>query len=216
VPTVSISGTEFRRLLATGEEVPSWFSYPSVVKALKEFYNKPVGLCVYFVGLSGAGKTTLAAALKQRLEETYPSRTVTHLDADEIRTHLSKGLGFSRADRSTNVRRIGYVASEIVKHGGVVVVANIAPYEEDRQFNRQLISGVGNYVEVFVDTTLEICESRDVKGLYKAARAGTVTNFTGISDPFENPLGAEVQTGTGSINESLDLVWAAVIKKLSV
>ena len=216
VPTVSISGTEFRRLLATGEEVPSWFSYPSVVKTLKEFYNKPVGLCVYFVGLSGAGKTTLAAALKRRLEEAYPSRTITHLDADEIRTHLSKGLGFSRADRSTNVRRIGYVASEIVKHGGICVVANIAPYEEDRQFNRRLISGLGNYVEVFVDTALEVCESRDVKGLYKAARAGTVTNFTGISDPFENPVNAEIQTGTGSINESLDLVWATVAKKLSV
>ena len=174
------------------------------------------GICLVLSSPSGAGKTTLAAALKQRLEETYPSRTVTHLDADEIRTHLSKGLGFSRADRSTNVRRIGYVASEIVKHGGICVVANIAPYEEDREFNRRLISGCGNYLEVFVDTTLEVCESRDVKGLYKAARAGTVTNFTGISDPFENPLKSEIQTGTGSIDESLDLVWAAVAKKLSV
>jgi len=210
VETMSISGTEFRRLLESGEEVPAWYSYPTVIRTLKAFYSRPRGLCVYFVGLSGAGKTTLAAALKQRIEEEWPSHMVTHLDADEIRTHLSKGLGFSRADRSTNVRRIGYVASEIVKHSGVCVVANIAPYEEDRQFNRRLITGCGRYVEVFVNTDLSVCESRDVKGLYKAARAGTLPNFTGISDPFEPAVGAEVVLTEGSVAEMVDRIWAQI------
>jgi sulfate adenylyltransferase len=214
VETKSISGTEFRRLLESGEEVPAWYSYPSVIRTLKEFYGRKAGLCVYFVGLSGAGKTTLAAALKRRIEEERPSRTVTHLDADMIRTHLSKGLGFSRTDRSTNVRRIGYVASEIVKHGGICVVANIAPYEEDRQFNRQLIAGGGVYVEVFVNTDLSVCESRDVKGLYKAARAGTLPNFTGISDPFEPPVGAELVLKEGSVAEMVDQIWAQLLQKL--
>jgi len=207
--TKSISGTEFRRLLLCGEEVPAWYSYPSVIRALKEFYGRKAGLCVYFVGLSGAGKTTLAAALKRRIEEERPSRTVTHLDADMIRTHLSKGLGFSKADRSANVRRIGYVASEIVKHGGICVVANIAPYEEDRQFNRQLIAGSGGvYVEVFVNTDLSVCESRD------AARAGTIANFTGISDPFEPPVGAELVLKEGSVAEMVDQIWAQLLQKL--
>jgi sulfate adenylyltransferase len=139
------------------------------------------------VGLSGSGKSTLANAFKGKLAEVFPSREVTLLDADEIRTNLSKGLGFSKEDRSTNVRRIGYVASEIVRHGGIVLVANIAPYQEDREYNKRLISSYGKYVEIFVDTPLEICEERDVKGLYKQARAGTIKGFTGISDPFETP-----------------------------
>lgn len=183
----NISGTAFRQMLTMGQDVPEWYSYPEVVAPLKEHYNKPRGTCFYFVGLSGAGKSTLAEALKVHLEEVYPSREVTLLDADIIRTHLSKGLGFSAADRSMNVRRIGYVASEIVRHGGIVIVANIAPYEADRSYNRGLISRYGRYVEFFVDTPIDVCESRDVKGLYKAARAGTLPNFTGVSDPFEIP-----------------------------
>jgi sulfate adenylyltransferase len=135
----NISGTKFRSMLTDGEEIPDWYSYPEVVKHLKDFYNKPQGVCFYFVGLSGAGKSTLAESLKSYIEENYPSREVTLLDADIIRTHLSKGLGFSKEDRSMNVRRIGYVAHEIVKHGGIVIVANIAPFEEDRKYNRNLI-----------------------------------------------------------------------------
>ena len=185
--TNQISGTMFRTLLETNQEVPSWYSFESVVETLKKYYQKPKGSCYYFVGLSGSGKSTLAEGLKAFLEEQSPEKEVTLLDADVIRTHLSKGLGFSKEERSMNVRRIGYVASEIVKHGGTVIVANIAPYEEDREFNRKLISQYGNYVQFFVDTPLEVCEARDVKGLYKAARNGAIKQFTGISDPFEIP-----------------------------
>jgi sulfate adenylyltransferase len=201
-----ISGTQFRSMLEQGTEVPTWYSYPEVVKTLQDFYQKPKGLCVYFVGLSGSGKSTLAVRLRAKFQEEMPHREVTILDADEIRTHLSKGLGFSRADRSTNVRRIGYVASEIVKHGGIVVVANIAPYEEDRQYNRRLIETYGSYTEVFVDTPIETCEKRDVKGLYKAARAGTLANFTGVSDPFEVPKTADLILETKSLNEQVETV----------
>ena len=183
----NISGTKFRSMLESNEDIPEWYSYPEVLKPLKEFYTKQKGYCFYFVGLSGSGKSTLANAFKGKLAEVFPSREVTLLDADEIRTHLSKGLGFSKEDRSTNVRRIGYIASEIVRHGGIVLVANIAPYQEDREFNKQLISKYGNYIEIFVDTPLEICEERDVKGLYKQARSGILKGFTGISDPFERP-----------------------------
>jgi len=183
----NISGTKFRSMLELNEQVPEWYSYPEVLVPLKDFYTKQKGYCFYFVGLSGSGKSTLANAFKGKIAEVFPSREVTLLDADEIRTNLSKGLGFSKEDRSTNVRRIGYVASEIVRHGGIVVVANIAPYKEDREYNKKLISSYGKYVEIFVDTSLEICEQRDVKGLYKQARAGILKGFTGISDPFEIP-----------------------------
>jgi len=183
----NISGTELRRRLTEGESIPAWFSYPGVVAILQKYYAAKRGICFYFVGLSGSGKSTLAESLRGWIEEEYPDRTVTLLDADIVRTHLSKGLGFSREDRSLNVRRIGYVASEIVKHGGICIVANIAPYAEDRAFNRALISEYGEYVEVFVDTPIEECERRDVKGLYAAARAGKIAAFTGVSDPFEVP-----------------------------
>jgi len=202
-----ISGTQFRAMLEKGTPVPEWYSWPEVVEPLQKFYQKPKGVCVYFIGLSGSGKTTLAQALKARMQEEWPHKEVTVLDADEIRTHLSKGLGFSREDRSMNVRRIGYVASEIVRHGGIVLVANIAPFEADRAANRAMISQHGTYLEVFVDTTLETCESRDVKGLYKAARAGTIKQFTGISDPFETPTSAHV-VREQSLEEANAEVWA--------
>jgi sulfate adenylyltransferase len=192
----NISGTKFRSMLESSESIPEWYSYPEVLVPLKEFYTKQKGHCFYFVGLSGSGKSTLANAFKGKLAEEFPSREVTLLDADEIRTNLSKGLGFSREDRSTNVRRIGYVASEIVRHGGIVLVANIAPYQADREYNRQLISKYGKYTEIFVDTSLDVCEERDVKGLYKQARAGTLKGFTGISDPFEVPSPSLVLTPT--------------------
>lgn len=207
-----ISGTQFRAMLEKSIPVPGWYSWLTVVEPLQKFYQKPQGLCVYFVGLSGSGKSTLAQALKARMQEEWPHKEVTVLDADEIRTHLSKGLGFSAADRSTNVRRIGYVASEIVRHGGIVLVANIAPFEADRAANRALIGQYGTYLEVFVDTTLETCEARDVKGLYKAARAGTLKQFTGISDPFERPVTAHV-IGEQSLEEANAAVWALVAKK---
>jgi sulfate adenylyltransferase len=207
--TKQISGTQFRAMLEKGTPVPEWYSYNEVVEPLKDFYQKPRGLCVYFVGLSGSGKSTLAQGLKAALQETHPHREITILDADEIRTNLSKGLGFSREDRSTNVKRIGYVASEIVRHGGIVLVANIAPFEVDRAANKRLIEVWGKYQEVFVNTPLETCEARDVKGLYAAARAGKITQFTGISDPFETPQSAYVlldKSVEESIKEVQDLI----------
>jgi len=143
--------------------------------------------------------------------EKEKEKAITILDADIVRTHLSKGLGFSRTDRSTNVRRIGYVCSEIVKHGGIVLVANIAPYEEDRAWNRELISAEGNYVEVFVDTSLEKCEERDVKGLYAKARTGEIKEFTGISDPYEIPKNPEITIDGG---DNLDIILTKIMKWL--
>lgn len=206
----SISGTAFRSMLESGSNIPSWYSYPGVITALQQYYNRPRGTCYYVVGLSGSGKSTLAEILKTNLEEKYPHRQVTLLDADIIRTHLSKGLGFSKEDRSLNVRRIGYVASEIVKHGGLVVVANIAPYEEDRAYNRDLISLHGDYIQIFVNTSLEECERRDVKGLYRAARAGTIKQFTGISDPFEIPTNSEWIVEEAPLSEQITKMLAKV------
>ena len=203
----NISGTEFRKMLDSGSDVPSWYSYPGVVKVLQQFYGRPRGACYYFVGLSGSGKSTLAEGLKARLEELYPHREVTLLDADVIRTNLSKGLGFSKEDRSLNVRRIGYVAAEIVKHGGLVVVANIAPFQEDREYNRKLISAGGDYFQIYVNTPIEECERRDVKGLYAGARAGTIKNFTGVSDPFMVPTDSFLELGLMPLQETMDLVF---------
>lgn len=203
----NISGTAFRAMLESNAEVPYWYSYPGVVSVLKQFYNKPRGACYYFVGLSGSGKSTLAEILKARLEETHPHKEVTILDADVIRTHLSKGLGFSKEDRSMNVRRIGYVASEIVRHGGIVVVANIAPFAEDRAFNKKLISTYGDYHQIFVDTPIEECIRRDVKGLYAGAIAGTIKNFTGISDPFEAPDDSSVTLKLESLSDTVETLF---------
>lgn len=192
---LNISGTEQRRLLKNGEKIPDWFSFPEIIQELRSEYrmlNKR-GLCIYFTGLSGSGKSTIANFLIDKIMENEKERKITLLDADVVRTNLSKGLGFSREDRSTNVRRIGYVCSEIVKHGGIAVVANIAPYEDDRTYNRNIITAAGGaYVECFVNTTLETCEERDVKGLYSLARKGIIKEFTGISDPYETPVNPEI------------------------
>jgi sulfate adenylyltransferase len=198
-----ISGTQLRQKLAEGSEIPAWFSYPEIVAELRKSHppRAKQGFTVFFTGLSGSGKSTIANALMVKLLEDG-SRSVTLLDGDIVRTHLSKGLGFSREDRSTNVQRIGYVASEVTKAGGIAVCAPIAPYESDRRANRDLISSEGGYVEVFVDTPLEECEKRDVKGLYAKARAGIIKEFTGISDPYEAPTGAEVVLNT--VNRTVD------------
>ena len=127
-----------------------------------------------------------------KIKEKFPGKEVTILDGDIVRQNLSKGLGFTKEDRSINVRRIGYVASEIVKHGGIVICANIAPYNEDRLYNREIISKYGEYKEIWMNTDLDLCEERDVKGLYKLAREGKMKQFTGISDPFETPTNADI------------------------
>ena len=189
-----ISGTELRQHLHEGSEIPPWFSFPEVVQILRERHpaQAPRGFALFFTGLSGAGKSTIAqAVVAQLLERT--SRAVTVLDGDEVRKHLSKGLGFSREDRSANVTRIGYVASEIVRHGGVAVCAPIAPYADSRALARTLVEEHGDFIEIHVATSLEVCEARDRKGLYAQARAGTITHFTGISDPYEAPEQPELR-----------------------
>ena len=183
---MQISGTKQREMLRNGTKLPEWFTFPEIEKQLlTNFKSKNnQGFCVYLVGLSGSGKTTIAKALCAKLLE-LTDRKITILDGDVVRQNLSKGLSFSKDDRSINVKRIGYVASEIVKHNGVVICANIAPYNCDRLYNRNIISEQGNYYEIMIDTSIKECERRDVKGLYFMARSGKLTNFTGISDPFE-------------------------------
>jgi sulfate adenylyltransferase len=206
---MNISGTQQRELLRAGKIIPEWFTFKEVSEILrKEIVNKKLGRCYYFIGLSGAGKSATANALKEKIHECEPDRTVTILDADIIRQNLSKGLGFSKEDRSINVKRIGYVASEIVKHGGICIVANIAPYEEERTCNRKLISQYGEYNEIYVKTNINICEERDCKGLYKLARLGKIKQFTGIDDPFEEPKTCEyILDGTLSIDDNIKLIY---------
>ena len=196
-----ISGTELRRRLHNGEAIPEWFTFPDVVKILRERHpaNARQGLALFFTGLSGSGKSTLAQAVVSRLLETS-SRPVTMLDGDEVRRHLSKGLGFSREDRDANITRIGFVASEVVRHGGIVICAPIAPYANARAEARQLVETHGRFVEIHVSTPLEVCEARDRKGLYAAARAGKIKGFTGIDDPYETPAAPELRIDTSQIS----------------
>ena len=205
-----ISGTELRRRLHNGEEIPAWFTFPEVVKILRERHpaQQQPGFSLFFTGLSGSGKSTLAQAVLARLLETS-SRPVTVLDGDEVRRHLSKGLGFSREDRDANITRIGFVASEVVRHGGIVICAPIAPYANARAEARQLVEAHGRFVEVHVATPLETCEARDRKGLYAAARAGKIKGFTGIDDPYEAPVAPELRIDTSqvSVNAAADQVW---------
>jgi sulfate adenylyltransferase len=190
--TATISGTQVRNdYLNRGRELPGWFTRPEVARILAEAYPPRLhhGACVWFTGLSGAGKSTTAEVLAALLLERGRQGTV--LDGDVVRTLLSKGLGFSREDRDLNIRRIAFVAAEIVRHGGLVIVSAVSPYRATREEARALI-GPDRFVEVFVDTPLEECERRDVKGIYAQARRGEIPNFTGISDPYEPPLAAEL------------------------
>jgi len=168
------------------------------------------GVTVFLTGLSGAGKSTIADALVARLEAE--GRPVTVLDGDVVRTHLSSELTFSREHRDLNIARIGWVAGEIVRHGGTVVVAAIAPYEQARLEARKLVEEHGRFVLVHLATPLEVCEARDVKGLYARARAGEISGFTGISDPYEPPARAEVviDTSTTPLEESVSRIRAAM------
>jgi sulfate adenylyltransferase len=187
VYTASISGTQVREeYLGKGNPLPAWFTRPEVAEILAETYppRHRQGVCIWFTGLSGAGKSTTAEILTVLLLEH--GRQATVLDGDVVRTHLSKGLGFSKEDRDTNIRRIGYVAAEIVRHGGVVACAAVSPYRVTRNDVRSLV-GPQHFVEVFVDTPLQVCEQRDVKGMYAKARRGEIKEFTGIDDPYEPP-----------------------------
>lgn len=195
-----ISGTELRRRLHDGEAIPEWFTFPDVVKILRDRHpaNARQGFALFFTGLSGSGKSTLAQAVLAKLLETS-SRPVSMLDGDEVRRHLSKGLGFSREDRDANITRIGFVASEVVRHGGIVICAPIAPYAGARADARQLVQTHGRFVEIHVSTPLEVCEARDRKGLYAAARAGKIKGFTGIDDPYETPVSPDILIDTSDI-----------------
>lgn len=209
-----LSGTEIRNRLKNGRSIPEWQLRPEIAEVLKESYppRHRQGFCIWLTGLSGAGKSTIANVLVAKLLER--GRQATLLDGDVIRANLSKGLGFSREDRDTNVRRIGFVASEIVKHDGAVICAAVSPYRSTRDECRALI-GNSSFVEVFVNTPFEVCEERDVKGLYSLARSGKLENFTGIDDPYEEPVNPEITVETvGQLPElNAEMITEHLIKK---
>lgn len=191
----SISGTQVREdYLAKGELLPEWFTRKETAEILQQMYppRHQQGVCIWFTGLSGSGKSTTAEILTSLLLER--GRQVTLLDGDVVRTHLSKGLGFSREDRDTNILRIGFVAGEIARHGGTVICAAISPYRATRNEARKMVGD--NFIEVFVDTPIEVCEQRDAKGLYARARRGQITGFTGVDDPYEAPVNPEIVLDT--------------------
>jgi len=194
---LNLSGTEFRRMLNSGEEIPEWFSFKESIEILKQSVKRDSrpGVTIFFTGLSGAGKSTIAELLLARLQEIQ-DRSITFLDGDVIRQHLSKGLGFSREDRDENVKRVGFVASETTRHGGITITSLIAPYADTRRYVRNLVELHGVFVEIYVATPLEECEKRDTKGLYAKARAGELKGFTGIDDPYETPTNAELVLDT--------------------
>jgi len=196
--TASISGTQVREeFLNRGRILPPWFTRPEVARILAETYppRHQQGVCIWFTGLSGSGKSTTAEIMTAMLLEY--GRQITMLDGDVVRTHLSKGLGFSKEDRDTNIHRIGFVASEIVRHGGVVVCAAVSPYRATRDNVRRMV-GSDHFIEVFVDTPVYVCEQRDVKGMYAKARRGEITGFTGVDDPYEAPENSEITLNTVS------------------
>jgi len=210
---LNISGTEFRRRLQQGLEIPEWFSYPKVVEELRKSYppRHKQGVTIFFTGLSGSGKSTIANALLVKLLESG-DRPVTLLDGDHVRKSLSSELGFSKEHRDLNIQRIGYVASEVNKNGGIAICAPIAPYAATRRIVREMNEAYGGFVEVHVATSVEVCEQRDRKGLYAKARAGIIKEFTGISDPYEVPETPEVVIDTGEL--SPDLAAHRVLVKL--
>ncbi len=190
---LTISGTEIREnYLQNGKLLPDWYTRPEVAAILSKTYppRHEQGFCIWFTGLPSAGKSTIAEILVNLLYEKGKRMTV--LDGDVVRTHLSKGLGFTRADRDANILRIGFVASEIVRHQGVVLCAAVSPYRSTRDQVRSMFDS-GNFIEVFVDTPQEVCEQRDVKGMYAKARRGEILGFTGVDDPYEKPVAPEIE-----------------------
>ncbi|MCZ6584388.1 MAG: bifunctional sulfate adenylyltransferase/adenylylsulfate kinase [Gammaproteobacteria bacterium] len=201
---LQISGTELRRRLREGLEIPEWFSFPEVIAELRKTHPPRYrqGFTVFFTGLSGSGKSTIANALMVKLLE-LGGRQITLLDGDIVRKNLSSELGFSKEHRDLNILRIGYVASEITKNGGIALCAPIAPYSATRRLVRDLIEPLGGFLEVHVATPLEVCESRDRKGLYAKARAGLIKGFTGIDDPYEDPDDPEMRIDTTDLTPDL-------------
>lgn len=207
---LKLSGTEVRNRLKNGTDIPEWFSTKNVVKILREVYpkKKEQGFTLFFTGLSGSGKSTIANGILSKLHEKT-NKPISILDGDEVRTFLSSELGFSDEHRNLNINRIGYVASEINKSRGIVLCAAIAPFNSSRNNARQLVeSKGGNFIEILVDTKLDICEKRDRKGLYNKARKGEIKNFTGIDSTYEIPLNPDlvIKSDELDVSESVDMV----------
>ena len=204
-----LTASELGALLDSGAEVPAWFAPPSVARELRRARPPRAerGLVVFFTGLSGSGKSTIARGLAEALNERG-DRTVSLLDGDHVRQLLSAGLSFSRADRDLNIARIGYVATEVARHGGIAICAPIAPYAQARAAARQMVSEVGDFLLVYVSTPVDVCAARDRKGLYAKARAGLITGFTGVSDPYEEPRDADLVLDTSAMTrtEAVDAV----------
>jgi sulfate adenylyltransferase len=212
--TTSLSGTELRARLTEGRPIPSWFTFPEVAEMLQNRYPPKMkqGFTVFFTGLSGAGKSTLARLLSFRLQE-MTNRPVTLLDGDVVRKQLSSELGFTKAHRDLNIRRIGFVASEITKNRAIAICAPIAPYDSVRKEVRSLISRVGGFFLFYVSTPLEVCEQRDRKCLYRKAREGTIPHFTGVSDPYEPPDDPELAIDTSDVEpaEAVDQIVECLV-----
>jgi len=210
-----ISGAELRQLLQSGESIPSWFAYPEVVDELYRTLppRSRQGFTVFFTGLSGSGKSTLANGLYVKLRE-LGGRKVTLLDGDVVRQNLSSELSFSKEHRDLNIQRIGYVASEITKNGGVAICAPIAPYSATRACVEKAISQEGTFIEIHVSTPIEVCESRDRKGLYAMARAGKIKGFTGIDDPYETPESPALRIDTSAVDmaDAVQIVLNKLVK----
>lgn len=206
---LSLSGTKLRQLLSKNESIPAWFSFPEIIHELRAAHppKNKLGLTLFFTGLSGAGKTTLAQALMVTLR-CYGRQNMTLIDGDVVRPILAAELGFTKKDRDINVQRIGYVAAEVTKVGGMALCAAIAPYREAREKNRFLISQSGAYIEIYVATSLATCEQRDTKGLYAKARRGELSAFTGVNDPYEQPMNPEITIDTSvlSIDECVSQI----------
>ena len=209
----TITGTEFRRRLWEGLEIPEWFSFPEIIAELRKMHppRHEQGFTVFMTGLPSAGKSSIANALLVKLLENG-HRPVTLLDGDLVRKNLSSELGFSKEHRNLNILRIGFVAAEITKNGGIAICAPIAPYRATRRQVRELIEPVGGFIEIYVSTPLEVCEQRDRKGLYAKARAGTIKGFTGIDDPYEAPEHPEMVIDTQAL--SLELAAHRILVKL--
>lgn len=203
---MNISGTELRSMLMAGKDIPDWFTFPEVSQILRTSHPKSneQGFTVFFTGLSGAGKSTIANGLMAKLLETT-TRSITILDGDLVRKHLSSELGFSKEHRDLNIQRIAYVASEITKHNGIAICAPIAPYHEQRNKARALIEQCGKFIEVYVSTSFEKCEERDVKGLYAKARQGLIKGFTGLDDPYQEPVNPEIIVDGASSNPLIEV-----------
>jgi sulfate adenylyltransferase len=209
-----LTAAELGALLDSGAEVPAWFAPPSVARELRRARPPRAerGLAIFFTGLSGSGKSTIARGLAEALTERG-DRTVSLLDGDHVRQLLSAGLSFSRADRDLNIARIGYVAAEVARHGGIAICAPIAPYAQARAAARQLVTEVGDFLLIYVSTPVDVCAARDRKGLYAKARAGLISGFTGVTDPYEEPRDADLVLDTSAMSrqEAVDAVLKLLV-----